>query len=142
VLVGSALWIASGWTDGSSIPMMAAVACSFFATFDNPVQPIALFRKYALGAVALLVVDATAILPPANSFEMVALLLAPMLLLLHDQPAPRQTATMSFFVDLDNHCGGNRKSQEEEASPNCTGSSDGSVVCQAGIDGAGSLSVT
>src|SRR6185312_9009501 len=36
VAVNCAFWIATGWPDGAFAPMMAAIACSFFATFDDP----------------------------------------------------------------------------------------------------------
>src|SRR5262249_52983511 len=31
-----AFWIASGWVDGALAPMMASVACSFYAAQDDP----------------------------------------------------------------------------------------------------------
>ena len=34
----SVIWIATGWTDGSAAPMMAAVGCCFFAVQDDPAR--------------------------------------------------------------------------------------------------------
>lgn len=76
ILVSAAIWIATGWPDGSAAPMMAAVACCLFATFDDPAPYIVTFANSAIvgliGAAFLLM-----LLPLATSFEMMALALAP-----------------------------------------------------------------
>ncbi|CAX26092.1 putative efflux transporter permease, aromatic acid exporter family [Methylorubrum extorquens DM4] len=80
ILVTCAIWIATGWPHGSAAPMMAAVGCSFFAAQDDPAPFIVSFANSAilgaLGAGAYLF----AILPLATTFEMLALALAPALL--------------------------------------------------------------
>src|SRR5262249_8672598 len=38
ILLCCTLWIATGWADGASAPMMAAVGCSFFAAQDDPAK--------------------------------------------------------------------------------------------------------
>ncbi|WP_110948816.1 FUSC family protein [Pseudomonas bohemica] len=82
VLAGCALWIATGWEDGASVPMIAAVACSFFAALDTPIPSMKLFLRYVLVSVVVTLVYTSVLLPLAGSFEMVALLLAPALIAL------------------------------------------------------------
>ncbi|KAB1069960.1 FUSC family protein [Methylobacterium planeticum] len=81
VCLASAIWIATGWPDGAGAPMMAAVGCCFFAAQDDPAPSIVGFANSAivgaLGAGTYLF----AVLPLATSFEMLALALAPGLLL-------------------------------------------------------------
>ena len=81
IVLTCAIWIATGWPDGSAAPMMAAVGCCFFAAQDDPAPFIVSFANSAIvgavGAGAYLF----AILPLATSFEMLALALAPGLLL-------------------------------------------------------------
>ncbi|MGF6875137.1 FUSC family protein [Paraburkholderia sp. MM5477-R1] len=57
--------------------MIAAVACSFFATQDSPLPSMMKFGKFALVAVIISLVYSTAILPAATTFEMAALFMAP-----------------------------------------------------------------
>ncbi len=40
IIVASVLWILLGWTDGGSAVILAAVACSFFASMDDPAPQI------------------------------------------------------------------------------------------------------
>ncbi|VTZ26562.1 Uncharacterized membrane protein YccC [Methylocella tundrae] len=81
ILATCLIWIATGWPDGSAAPMMAAVGCCFFAAQDDPAPHIISFANSAIlgaiGAGAYLF----AILPLATSFEMLALALAPGLLI-------------------------------------------------------------
>lgn len=81
VLVNCAFWIGTGWPDGASVPLMAAVVCSFFAAFDDPAPYIIGFGYSAIlgaiGAAAYLF----AILPLATNFEMLTLALAPWLII-------------------------------------------------------------
>lgn len=48
VLLGCAFWIGSGWSRGTSLPMMAAAALSIFAQLDNPAP---LLKQFILGSV-------------------------------------------------------------------------------------------
>ncbi len=81
ILVTCGIWIATGWPDGAGAPMMAAVGCCFFAAQDDPAPSILGFANSAiLGAVGS-GLYLFAILPQATSFEMLALALAPGLIL-------------------------------------------------------------
>jgi len=81
VLVNCAFWILTGWPDGASAPMMAAIACSFFATFDDPAPYIVSFGYASLLAAIGAAVYLFAILPQATNFEMLTLAVAPWLIL-------------------------------------------------------------
>jgi len=81
VLLACAIWIATGWPDGSGAPMMAAVACCFFATQDDPAPSIVGFANSAIVGSAWAGLYLFAVLPRATSFEMLALALAPGLIL-------------------------------------------------------------
>ena len=96
IVLTCAIWIATGWPDGAGAPMMAAVGCSFFAAQDDPAPFIVGFANSAivgaLGAGAYLF----AVLPLATTFEMLALALAPGLILCGVfMPQPR-TAPMAM----------------------------------------------
>lgn len=96
ILVTCAIWIATGWPHGSAAPMMAAVGCSFFAAQDDPAPFIVSFANSAvlgaLGAGAYLF----AVLPLATTFEMLALALAPALLVCGVFMAQPKTAPLAM----------------------------------------------
>ncbi len=75
--ISSWFWIATGWPDGSSAPMMAAVATSFFSSRDDPAPGIIEFAVWSAVAIALMGVYLFAVLPFAGTFEMVVLALTP-----------------------------------------------------------------
>lgn len=81
ILLTCAIWIATGWPDGSGAPMMAAVACCFFAAQDDPAPSIVGFANSAVVGGVGSAVYLFAVLPLATSFEMLALALAPGLIL-------------------------------------------------------------
>ncbi|WP_342152007.1 FUSC family protein [Methylorubrum sp. SB2] len=96
ILVTCAIWIATGWPHGSAAPMMGAVGCSFFAAQDDPAPLIVGFANSAIlgaiGAGAYLF----AVLPLATTFEMLALALAPALLLCGVFMAQPKTAPLAM----------------------------------------------
>ncbi|MDO6409064.1 FUSC family protein [Pantoea phytobeneficialis] len=75
-------WIGSGWVDGSTAPMMAAVLCSFFAGMDSPIAPMKLFLKGVIIAVAISLMYIVFLIPQAVTFEALVICLAPGLLAL------------------------------------------------------------
>lgn len=75
-------WIGSGWVDGSTAPMMAAVLCSFFAAMDSPIAPMKIFLKGVVVAIGISMLYTTLLIPEATSFEAMMLCLAPGLLAL------------------------------------------------------------
>jgi uncharacterized membrane protein YccC len=81
MLLCCAFWIASGWVDGGSAPMMAAVGCSFFATQDDPTVGLRGFAKWSLVSMVIVAVYLFAILPGISNIEMLLAVLAPTFLL-------------------------------------------------------------
>jgi uncharacterized membrane protein YccC len=82
ILTGCALWIGSGWQDGSTAVMLAGVFLALFAASDNPAAPIKGFMIGTLIASALAALYGYAILPRLDGFPMFAAAFAPMLLAL------------------------------------------------------------
>jgi uncharacterized membrane protein YccC len=78
----SLFWIGSGWVDGSTAPMMAAVLCSFFAAMDSPLAPMKIFLKGVVAAIFISMLYVTLLIPEATSFESLVLCLAPGLMAL------------------------------------------------------------
>jgi uncharacterized membrane protein YccC len=82
MIVGCALWIGSGWHDGSAAVMMAGVFLALFAAVDNPIVPL---RGFLIGTMAATLIGALygyAIMPRLDGFAMLAAAFAPTLLLL------------------------------------------------------------
>ncbi|WP_342111130.1 FUSC family protein [Methylobacterium sp. SI9] len=100
LLVCCAIWIATGWPDGSAAPMMGAVACCLFATQDDPAPQILGFTNSALVGALGAALYLFAILPLATSFEMVALALAPALILCGLAMTQPRTAAMGMGAAL------------------------------------------
>jgi len=81
ILICCALWIATGWTDGASAPMMAAVGCSFFAAQDDPAKGISRFGWWSAVAVIVVGLYLFAIIPAITEIEVLIAALAPTFLL-------------------------------------------------------------
>lgn len=80
VIIAGGFWIASGWPDGATVPMLAAVACSFFAGVDDPVPGIKKLLQAALIALALDCFYLFVILPRVTTIDMLILVFAPLVL--------------------------------------------------------------
>jgi uncharacterized membrane protein YccC len=81
VLIGCAFWITAAWPEGASLPTMAAVACSIFATQDDPVPGIMQFVRWCGAALLIFAIYVLAILPSVQEFEMLSLVLLPVFLI-------------------------------------------------------------
>jgi uncharacterized membrane protein YccC len=81
ILFCCVLWIATGWTDGASAPMMAAVGCSFFAAQDDPAKGIRSFGWWSLVSVIVVGIYLFAIVPAITDIEVLIAALAPTLLI-------------------------------------------------------------
>jgi uncharacterized membrane protein YccC len=77
-----AFWIVTGWPMGSAATMMAAVFCCFFATMDDPVPAIHGFLKWTLWSIPISALYVLVLLPTVHDFGMLALVCAPLFLLL------------------------------------------------------------
>jgi uncharacterized membrane protein YccC len=82
IVLGSALWIASGWQDGSTAVMLAGVFLALFSASDDPVVPLKSFLVGTAIATVLGAIYGYAILPRIDGFAMLAAAFAPPLLLL------------------------------------------------------------
>ncbi|KRQ02284.1 fusaric acid transporter [Bradyrhizobium pachyrhizi] len=81
ILICCGLWIAIGWADGASAPMMAAVACSFFAAQDEPARSIRAFGLFSLVAIVIVAIYQFALVPGISHVEVLIAALAPTFLL-------------------------------------------------------------
>lgn len=80
-LISCGFWIATGWADGASAPMMAAVACSFFAAHDDPARSIKSFGLWSLVAIVVVAIYLFALVPAISHIEVLIVALAPTFLL-------------------------------------------------------------
>jgi uncharacterized membrane protein YccC len=81
ILICCAFWIGTGWPDGASAPMMAAVACSFFAAQDEPARFIRSFGLWSLVAIVVVAIYLFALVPAISHLEVLVFALAPTFLL-------------------------------------------------------------
>lgn len=77
ILVCCAFWILTGWSDGATAPMMAAIGCSFFANTDDPSVGLRGFAKWTLVAMVIIAAYLFAILPAISHVEVLIAVLAP-----------------------------------------------------------------
>lgn len=95
-----ALWIATGWPSGSGMAMSAAVFCSFFATMDDPVPAMHKFITALLWSLPVSVFYVLGVMPLAHDFDMLALCIAPLFLVVGcymARPASSLAALGMFF---------------------------------------------
>ncbi|QOG19282.1 MULTISPECIES: FUSC family protein [Bradyrhizobium] len=81
ILICCAFWIGTGWPDGASAPMMAAVACSFFAAQDEPARFIRSFGLWSLVAIVVVAIYLFALVSAISHLEVLIVALAPTFLL-------------------------------------------------------------
>lgn len=81
ILICCAFWIGTGWPDGASAPMMAAVACSFFAAQDEPARFIRRFGLWSLVSIVVVAIYLFALVPAISHLEVLVFALAPTFLL-------------------------------------------------------------
>jgi len=77
-----AFWILSGWPQGGTAAMMAAVGSSIMSFLDNPVPALKGFIRYTTMAVGAVVFYNLVILPGIDGFPLLALSFAPYCILL------------------------------------------------------------
>jgi uncharacterized membrane protein YccC len=81
ILLCCAFWIFTAWPSGAAAPMMAGVACCFFATQDNPVPLIRMFVKWTVISMPVAAFYIMFVLPAVHSYEMLVLVIAPVFLI-------------------------------------------------------------
>src|SRR5260370_6877783 len=77
ILISCGFWIASGWPDGATAPMMAAVGFSLFAVQDDPAPSIRSFACWSIVGIAVVAVYLFAVLSRISNVEMLVAMLAP-----------------------------------------------------------------
>lgn len=77
IVLCCAFWIATGWVDGASAPMMAAVGCCFYATQDDPSVGLRGFAKWSVVSIIIAAIYLFAILPAITKVEFLLMALAP-----------------------------------------------------------------
>ncbi len=104
ILLASATWIVSGWGDGASAPVMAAVFCCFFAAMDDPVPAIKSFGLFTLASLPLSALYMFAILPAIDGFPMLLAVMAPPLLFigLYIPDPKRMGAALAMLIGFCN----------------------------------------
>lgn len=98
ILVSCVFWIGTGWVDGASAPMMAAVACSFFATHDDPIPGMKGFALWSLVAIAVDAIYLFGIIPAISDIEILVLALAPAFILFGILAARPATAMIGLAL--------------------------------------------
>lgn len=101
IFISSSLWIASGWNDGASAVVLAAVACCFFAALDEPAPQVFAFFTYTCLAVVLAGLYLFVVLPTVHDFPMLVIMFAvPFILIGTLIPRPQfNLATMLTAVN-------------------------------------------
>lgn len=100
ILICCGFWIGTGWPDGASAPMMAAVACSFFAGQDDPAPNIRGFAWWSTVGIAIVAVYLFAVLPRISNIEMLIAMLAPPFVLFGILMARPATAFIGMAVAI------------------------------------------
>jgi uncharacterized membrane protein YccC len=99
VLLCCAAWILTAWPEGAIAAMMAAVFSSFFAAQDDPAPAIGSFLIWVTLAIPAAALYLFLILPAIDGFPMLALALAPALLLLgYFQASPRWSGAATAMI--------------------------------------------
>jgi len=82
ICICCAFWIGTAWPDGYTAAMMAAVGCSLGATFDDPAAFLVKFLQGTIIGTAIAALYVFGVLPALSGFDMLALALAPVFLVL------------------------------------------------------------
>lgn len=98
ILICCAFWIGTGWTDGASAPMMAAVACSFFAAQDDPAPGIRGFGIWSLVSMVIVGTYLFAVLPMITDIELLIAVLAPTFVVVGLLIARPRTSTIGMAL--------------------------------------------
>lgn len=101
VLVASAFWIFSAWSNGPVAVMFAGIMCAIMGGQDNPVSASAMFLKMSLLGVVIAAFYLFIVLPPLDTFAALVIAVAPFYLacgLLISLPAGSSRAMPLIFI--------------------------------------------
>jgi uncharacterized membrane protein YccC len=100
VLACSAFWIATGWPDGATAPLFAAVLGSLLAGADDPLPTFRSFYKLFLVVIAVHGIYWFGVLPRVTTLEMLIAALAPTFLLFGWMAARPATARIGAMLAI------------------------------------------
>jgi uncharacterized membrane protein YccC len=100
VLACSAFWIATGWTDGVTAPLFAAVIGSLLAGVDDPLPTFRNFYGLFLLVIAIHGIYVFGVLPRITTFEMLIVALMPTFLLFGWMAARPATARIGSMLAI------------------------------------------
>lgn len=80
ILLCCAFWIGTGWNEGWTAAQLTAVFCCIFSSLDNPVPAIKTHTWSLVAAIGIAGIYQYVIFPAVDGFSMLALVLAPFLL--------------------------------------------------------------
>lgn len=101
IMVTCLLWIFCGWDSAaSSMPMMAAISCSLFATFDSALPPLKMFINATILSILIVLFYAVMVLPSVNSYEMLLLVIVPLFMALALFMTVPNTAFISMILAI------------------------------------------
>jgi uncharacterized membrane protein YccC len=90
IILACVLWIGSGWADGAGAVSLAAVACCFFAAFDEPAALVFKFFASAAASLGIAGIYVFAVLPHVHDFPVLVITFAvPFILIGTLIPHPR-----------------------------------------------------
>ena len=100
VLACCGFWIATGWTDGATAPLFAAVVGSFLAGADDPVPTFRNFYRVILVVIAVTGIYTFGVLPRITTLEMLIAALMPAFLLFGWMAARPATARVGSMLAI------------------------------------------
>jgi uncharacterized membrane protein YccC len=100
VLACCAFWIASGWTDGATAPIFAAVLGSLLACADDTLPTFRGYYRVFLAVIAVNGIYTFAVLPRVTSLEMLVVALMPTFLLFGWLAARPTTARLGSMLAI------------------------------------------
>jgi uncharacterized membrane protein YccC len=100
VLACCAFWIATGWADGASAALFAALIGSFLSGLDDPLPAFRNFSKVILVVIAINGIYTFAVLPRITTLEMLIAALAPAFVLFGWLAARPATANLGSWLGI------------------------------------------
>ena len=100
VLACCAFWIATGWSDGATAPIFAAVLGSLLVTADDPLPTFRSYYRVFIGVIATQGIYTFAVLPRITTFEMLVVALMPTFLLFGWLAARPATARLGSMLAI------------------------------------------
>lgn len=100
VLACCVFWIATGWADGASAALFAALIGSFLSGLDDPLPAFRNFSKVILVVIAINAIYTFAVLPRITTFEMLIVALMPTFVLFGWLAARPATANLGSWLGI------------------------------------------